>query len=325
MQIKGCLLGPVAGLLATLHFGCGVQAQTYPDRPIRIIIPFAPGGSADLVSRTIAAQLSDSLGKPVVVESRAGAGGVIGVEAVVHAAADGYTLLSTAGGTVAVIGHLQKLRYDVAKDLVPVAMVAIVGAGIGVNSSLPIHNVAQLIKASKDNPNGLNFSHSGVGTNMHLSGELLKYMTNANFVPIPYRGTSPAVEAILSGDVPFGISDLTSLLPMAEAGKLRIIAVINSQRIGSAPDVPTVAESGVAGYAADPWLGIFAPAGTPPEIVQRLNAEIRSALAQAQLRDIFIEAGLEPVTMTPDEMRRFFLSEIDKWGKVIRDIGLKIQ
>lgn len=325
MRIKGCLLGPLAVLLAALHFSCGAEAQTYPDRTIHIIIPAAPGGSADLVARTIAARLSDTLGKPVVVESRAGAGGVIGVEAVVHAAPDGYTLLCTPGGAVAVVGHLQKLSYDAAKDLAPVAMVAFVGAGIGVNASLPIHNVAELIKASKDNPNGLSFSHSGVGTNMHLSGELLKYMTNANFVPIPYRGTSPAVQAIVSGDVPFGISDLTSLMPMAGAGKLRIIAVINSQRIGSAPDVPTVGESGVAGYAADPWLGIFAPAGTPPEIIKRLNFEIQGALTQPQLRNIFIKAGLEPVTMTPDEMRHFFFAEIEKWGKVIKDIGLKIQ
>jgi len=313
-----------AALMAPPSAGTAA-AQTYPDRTIKIIIPVAPGGSADLIARSIAAHLSDSFGKPVVVESRGGAGGEIGVEDVVHAAPDGYTLLATPNGPIAIAGHLQQLSYDATKDLAPVAMTAFVGAGIGVNASLPIHNVADLIKASKDNPKGLSFSHSGVGNHMHLSGELLKSMTGANFVAIPYRGTSPAVEAILSGDVPFGIADMTTLLPMAQSGKLRIIAVVNSQRIAAAPDVPTVAEAGVAGYAADPWQGLFAPAGTPADIINRLNADVRSALEAPKLRDIFIKAGLQPVAMTPEEMRRFILSDSAKWGNVIQDIGLKIQ
>jgi len=325
MRSTDCVIGLAAVALAAVLGVGAAAAQTYPDRPIKIIVPVAPGGSADLIARSIAARLTNSLGKPVVVESRAGAGGEIGVETVVRSAADGYTLLSTPNGPIAVAGHLQRLNYDVAKDLVPVAMEAFVGAGIGVNASLPIHNVAELIKASKDNPNGLSFSHSGVGNHMHLSGELLKYMTGANFVAVPYRGTSPAVAAILSGDVPFGVADLTSLMPVAAAGKVRIIAVINSQRIGAAPDIPTVAESGIAGYAADPWMGIFAPAGTPPDIVARLDAEVQKALADPQLRDTFRKAGLEPVTMTPEQMRAFVLADIAKWGKVIKDIGIKIQ
>jgi tripartite-type tricarboxylate transporter receptor subunit TctC len=324
MRFRDCIIGLAAMALMAPFSGGMSQAQTYPVRTIKIIIPVAPGGSADLIARSIAARLSDRLGKPVVVESRAGAGGEIGVENVVHADADGYTLLATPNGPIAIAGHLQKLTYDATVNLAPVAMTAYVGAGIGVNASLPIHNVAELIKASKDNPKGLSFSHSGVGNHMHLSGELLKYMTGANFVPIPYRGTSPAVEAIISGDVPFGVADLTTLMPMADAGKLRIIAVINSQRIGTAPNIPTVAES-VPGYAADPWQALFAPAGTPPDIVNRLNAEVRSALAEPQLRDTFIKAGLEPVAMTPEEMRSFVLADSAKWGKVIADIGIKIQ
>jgi tripartite-type tricarboxylate transporter receptor subunit TctC len=160
---------------------------------------------------------------------------------------------------------------------------------------------------------------------MHLSGELLKSMTGANLVPVAYRGTSPAVTAILSGDVPFSIADLASLMPMAEAGKVRIIAVVNSQRVGAAPNVPTVAESGVPGYAADAWMGVFAPAGTPAAVVARLNAEIARTLARSDVREIFLKAGLEPVTMTPEEMRRFVLDDIAKWGKVIKQIGLKTQ
>lgn len=325
MRLKKYWLGLAALLVIAFHHTDATQAQTYPDRSIRLIIPVAPGGSADLIARSIAARLSENLGKPVVVESRAGAGGEIGVEAVVRSAPDGYTLLSTPNGPIAVAGHLQKLSYDVTKDLVPVAMEAFVGAGIGVNASLPIHNVAELINDCKVNPSGLSFSHSGVGNHMHLSGELLKYMTGANLVPIPYRGTSPAVEAIASGEVPLGIADLTSLMPMARAGKLRIIAVVNSQRISSVPDVPTVAESGVPGYAADPWMGIFAPAGTSPGILKRLNAAVQNALAQPKLRDILIKAGLQPVTMTPEEMQHFVQADIDKWGKVIKEIGLRIQ
>jgi tripartite-type tricarboxylate transporter receptor subunit TctC len=300
-------------------------AQAYPDRTIKIIVPVAPGGSADLVARNIGARLTESLGKPVVVESRAGAGGEIGVEAVVRSSPDGYTLLSSPNGPISVAGHLQNLHFDVANDLVPVAMEVFVGAGIGVNAALPIYSIADLIKASKDNPQGLNFSHSGVGNHMHLSGELLKQTTGANFVPVAYRGTSPAVTAILTGETQFGIADMTSLMPLAEAGKIRILAVVNSTRISAAPNVPTVAEAGIAGFGADAWIGLFAPGGTPTAIVERINAEVGRALARPETRNIFLKAGLEPVHMPTDRVREFVRDDITKWGRVVKELNLKAQ
>jgi tripartite-type tricarboxylate transporter receptor subunit TctC len=276
------------------------QAQTYPDKPIRILLPVAPGGSADLVARTIGAKISESLGKPVVIESRVGGGGELALEAVIRAAPDGYLLLSSPNGPISVAPHVQRPKYDVAKDLIPVAMQVFVGAGIGVNAALPIHSMNDLIKMAKEKPEGLNYAHSGVGNTMHLAGELLKSMTGANLVPVPYRGTSPVVTAILTGEVPFGIADMTSLMP-------------------------TVAEAGLPGYSADPWIGLFAPAGTPPAIVERINAEVARALARPEVRDNFIKAGLQPAPMTPDETRRFVLDDIEKWGKLIRSINLKQQ
>jgi tripartite-type tricarboxylate transporter receptor subunit TctC len=301
------------------------NAQTYPDKPIRIIVPVAPGGSADLVARTIGARLSESLGKPVIIESRVGGGGELALESVIRAAPDGYTLLSSPNGPISVAPHVQRPKYDVAKDFTPVAMQVLVGAGIGVNAALPIHSMNDLIKTAKATPEGFHFAHSGVGNTMHLAGELLKSMTGTNLVPVPYRGTSPVVTAILTGEVPFGIADLASMIPVADAGRVRILAVMNSSRIGIAPDVPTVAEAGLPGYAADPWIGLFAPAGTPPAIVERLNAEVARALARPEVRDNFVKAGLQPAPMTAEETRRFVLDDIEKWGKVIRSINLKPQ
>ncbi|MEA2906952.1 MAG: hypothetical protein QOI12_4339 [Alphaproteobacteria bacterium] len=299
------------------------NAQTFPDKPIRIIVPVAPGGSADLVARTIGARLSESLGKPVIVESRVGGGGELALESVIRAAPDGYTLLSSPNGPISVAPHVQGPKYDPAKDLTPVAMQVFVGAGIGVQAALPIGSMSDLIKMAKDRPEGIHYAHSGVGNTMHLAGELLKSMTGANLVPVPYRGTSPVVTAILTGEVPFGIADLTSLMPLADAGRVRVLAVMNSSRIGNAPNVPTVAEAGLPGYAADPWIGLFAPAGTPSDIVNRLNAEVARALARPEVRDNFVKAGLQPAPMSPDEMRRFVLADIEKWGKLIRSINLK--
>jgi tripartite-type tricarboxylate transporter receptor subunit TctC len=301
------------------------NAQAYPERPIRIILPVAPGGSADLVARTIGAKLSESLGKPFIVESRVGGGGELALESVIRSAPDGYTLLSSPNGPISVAPHVQRPKYDVAKDFTPVAMQVFVGAGIAVNAALPIYSMNDLIKTAKEHPEGFNFAHSGVGNTMHLAGELLKSRTGTNLVAVPYRGTSPAVTAILTGEVPFGIADLTSIIPLADAGRVRILAVMNSSRIGIAPDVPTAAEAGLPGYSADPWIGLFAPAGTPSAIVERINAEVARALARPEVRDNFVKAGLQPAPMTPDETRRFVLDDIEKWGKLIRSINLRPQ
>jgi tripartite-type tricarboxylate transporter receptor subunit TctC len=300
-------------------------AQAYPDKFVRVIMSVPPGGSADLVTRTISERLSENLGKPFIVESRATSGGEAGITAVARSSPDGYNLLSTPNGPISVALHLKHLSYDVTKDLTPVAMEAFVAAGIAVNAKLPIYSVSDLIRAARDSPDGLSYSHSGVGNVMHLSGELLKHMTGAKLVPIPYQGTYPAVMAIARGDVPFGIADMTSLMPLAESGGLRILAVINSARVASAPGIPTVAESGFVGYAVDPWIGLFAPAGTPTEIVDCINSGVGLALAQREVRQILVKSGLQPVAMTPEDMRHLVLDEIEKWGTLVKAIGLDLR
>jgi tripartite-type tricarboxylate transporter receptor subunit TctC len=314
--------GAIATLVYVLLALTGANAQTYPDKPITLISSVAPGGSADLVARTIGARLSESLGQPVVIESRPGAAGQLAIDAVLRAPADGYTLLSSPNGPISVAPHLRRARYERLEGLTPVAMLAFVGVGIGVNASLPIRNISDLVNAAKANPEGLSYGHSGTGNAMHLAGELLKNMTGANLVAVPYRGTSAVATAILAGEVPCGIADLTSLMPQAAAGKVRVLAVINSTPIAIAPDVPIVAQY-LPGYAADPWIGMFALPGTAPDIVNRLNAEVGVALARADVRATLVRAGLQPVPMTPDIMRRFVDDDIAKWGGLIGSINLK--
>ena len=299
-------------------------AQQYPGQPIRIIVPYPPGGSSDLAVRTVGAKISESLGQPVVVENRSGAAGQVGIQVVVRSPADGYTLVATPNGPVSISAHLQKLPYDPAKDLVPVAMLAWVPIGIAVNSAVPVHNLKDFIGFSKGKPDGVSYSVSGVGTLMQLAGELMKSMTGANLVAVPYKGAAPAATAILSGEVPAGISDLVTLLPHATSGRIRILALANSTRTTTAPDLPTVAESGVPGYGADGWIGMFAPAGTPPHIIARLNAEVARSLALPEVRQALGKAGLEPAPMRSEDMGRFVLDEIKKWGKVIKDANINI-
>ncbi len=318
---------------STLTFAVGVfalllsalaGAQQYPSQPIRIIVPFLPGGSADISARTVGMRLSDSLGQPVVVENRSGATGQVGIQAVIRSPADGYTLLATPNGAVTISGYFQKLPYDPAKDLVPVAMLTWVPIGIAVNAALPVNNLRDFIEFSKEKPGGLSYSTPGIGSHMHLAGELLKSMTGANLTAVPYRGSGPSTAAILSGEVPAGIADLAALLPLAKSERIRILTITNSTRTATAPDIPTVAESGVPGYGADAWIGMFAPAGTPPHIIARLNAEIARSLALPDVRQNLLKAGLEAAPMSSVDMGRFVLDEIKKWGKVIKDGNIKI-
>ena len=211
------------------------------------------------------------------------------------------------------------------KDLTPVGMAAFSGAAIAVPVDQPIHNVADLVKASKEQQGGLSFSHPGIGNQMHLAGEMLKSQTGANLVGIPYRGNGPAVAALLTGDVQVSISDLVSLMPLAADNKIRLIAVTNKQRQKVLPNVPTVIEQGFPNYSADAWVGMMAPAGTPPEIVNRLNAELGRIMALPDVQQAFAKLGLETTSMTPDEMRKFVTEDHARWGKIIKDNSVKIE
>lgn len=300
--------------LACLLFSVEVGAQTYPARPVHLIVPFPPGGSVDWTTRVVAQKLSDALKVGFVVENRAGAGGQLGVETVVRARPDGYTLLVSSSGSITITPHFRKLPYDTTRDLVPVALMNILGAAIAVNAAQPINSLQDLIRVSKEKPGGLHYSVSSIGNQMHLSAELFKIMTGAVLEPVPYKGTAPATAAVASGEVAVSVSDIQSLLPQAKAGRIRILATVNSSRLAG---LQTVAELGFPKYASDSWVGMLAPARTPAEIVNRLNVEVNRALALADVRDAFQKAGAYASPLTPEEMRRFIVDETKKWGDVI--------
>jgi tripartite-type tricarboxylate transporter receptor subunit TctC len=313
-----------AGLaVASVATAASAAAQGYPSKPIRVIVPFAAGGSADLTIRTATAKVAERIGQPFVIENRPGAAGQLGVDAVLSAPADGYTLLSTPSGAISVNVHLRKLPFDPATDLVPVTMLAKVPAAIAVNGQLPIHSIRDLLTFAETKADGVSYSTSSLGTHMHLTGVMLKAMTGGNFIPIPYRGTSPAATAIRAGDVPMGIADLTTLRPLAHDGGIRILAVVDPVRTATAPDIPTVAESGVPGYGASAWIGVFARAGTPPDIIAKLNEELTRAIKLPEVSKTYLAAGLEPMPMGLAEAAKFVRDDIALWGKLIKDNNIK--
>jgi tripartite-type tricarboxylate transporter receptor subunit TctC len=322
MRLPDLLVLTVTAILAAVPQT--IHAQTYPTQPIRILVAFPPGGGVDLSTRSVATKLTEALGKPVVVENRPGAAGQVAIQAVLAAPADGYTLLSTSNSPIVIGPHLDKLAYNPVTDLTPVTITAYGMLAVAVNAASPIRSMSDLIAVSKQTQGGLSFSNPGVGTQMHLAGELLKSLTGANLVAIPYQGTAPAALAVVSGEVPVAISDLTSLKAQADAGKVRMLAIANSRRSLALPDVPTVAEAGVPGYAADAWAGLFARAGTPQDIVDRLNAEVVKAVALPEVRDVLLRGGLEPTQMSTAQARQFVVEDSKKWGDVIAKANIKI-
>jgi tripartite-type tricarboxylate transporter receptor subunit TctC len=316
-----------AAIIAVLGMPLLANAQTYPSKPINVIVPFTPGGSADLIARTLAAKLGASLGQTVIVENHGGAGGEVGVGVAVRGRADGHTLLVTPSGPITTGGHFRKQPYDVTKDLVPVAMIAIIPSVIAVNAALPIQTLSEFIAYAKERPNQINYSNPGLGSGNHLAAELLKHTTGIKMVPVPYKGSSAAAVAVASGEVHAGSGDLTSYLPFGASGsgKVRILATYGAARTMTAPEIPTVAESGVPGFRAIAWVGMFAPAKTPPQIVARLNKEVMQTLQRADVREIFLKAGVEPAApMSSEKFGQFVVDEIDRLGKLIKAADIKI-
>ena len=299
-------------------------AQGYPAKPVRLIIPFPPGGSADTIARLLAQEMSKSLGQPVVAENRPGAGGNIGVDVVAKSAPDGYTIGLAAAGALVINQHLMgKLPYDPVKDLVPVSKLADIPIVVAVANATPVASVPELIAAAKAKPGALSFGSAGNGTAMHLSGELFKLMAGVDMTHVPYKGSAPAVTDLVAGQVPVAFVDLVSALPQIRAGKVRGIAVASGKRTMTAPEIPTVAESGVPGYDAVGWFGLVAPAGTPPDVIARLNAETVRILALPEVRDRALATGAEPSTGSSAEFAAFIASEIPKWERVVKASGAK--
>jgi tripartite-type tricarboxylate transporter receptor subunit TctC len=314
----------LAALLACAAFN--VQAQGYPAKPVRVIVPFAAGGGTDIVARAVGAKLSEGLGQTVIVDNRAGAAGAIGTELASKSTADGYTLLMGSNGPLAISPGLHaKLPYDPLRDFAPVALITTMPFLMVVHLSLPVRSVKALVALAKARPGQLNYASPGSGSSTHLAMELFKSMAGIDVVHVPYKGVAPAATDLISGQVQMLSGDLNTLMPHVKSGKMRPLAVTGAARSALLPDMPTLNEAGVPGYEASGWFGLLAPAGTPPEIVRRLNSEIVKGLASSDLRQRLAGLGGEVAGGTPERFAAHLRQEITKWGKVIRSIGLNAE
>lgn len=314
----------IVALICTAMIGCGtaIQAQSYPAKPIRFIVGFPPGGTNDIVARVLAPKLSESMGQSVLVDNRGGANTAIASEMFVRMPPDGYTIMLNAPGH-ATNPALIKLAFDPVKDFAFITLVAESQNLLVLHPSFPPKSVKELIAISKKHPGDINYGSSGIGTTVHLSAELFQYMTGAKWVHIPYKGGGPGLVALASGEISLYFGNIPTVIRQARAGKLRALAVTGAKRSGAAPDIPTVAESGVPGYDVRNWFGVAAPAKTPRAIVDRLNSEIVRALQSPDLRERLTGLGADPVGNTPEQYTAFVQNEIAKWDKVIKAAGIK--
>jgi tripartite-type tricarboxylate transporter receptor subunit TctC len=313
-------------LVAGLAAAALAQAPAdYPKQPIRMVVTFPPGGSADAVVRMLVPRLNEKLGQQVVVDNRPGAGGNIGLGLVAKAPADGYTLGVGAAGALSANSSLYaQMPFDPVKDFKPVSMLAAIPFVIIGHPTVPARTQQELVALAKAQPGKLSIGHGGNGTAMHLSAALFSQMAEVKLVEVPYKGSGPATLDVLAGNVPLAVVDLPSALQHIRAGKLTAFAVTSPQRLPQLPDVPTVAEAGLPGYDSTGWFGVVAPAGTPPAIVQRLNAEITAALNDEQIKTSMRNLGVEPAPTRPEAFEAYIRSETSKWAKVIRQAGIKI-
>lgn len=311
-------------LLFFLLAAGAVQAQSYPTKPVRFIVPYPPGGSTDLAARTVAERLTRSLGQQVVVENRGGAAGAIGTTEVARAAPDGHTILFAAD-TVITLHLVTKVQFDMRRDFVPITMVTIQPIAVAVHPSLGVNTLQELIAYGKRNPGKLSFAHSGTGTGQHFSGELLGEMAGIDIVDVPYKGGGPAVQDLLGGQVPMAVMGSTPLIPHHKSGRIKILAFTTKERFPAMPDIPTVHESGLPGFDTSQWLGLLGPKGIPPEVVSRLHTETAKVLAIPEVRQRLEQAALQAVGNTPREFQAQINADIERWTKLAQQLGIKPQ
>lgn len=302
-----------------------VCAEVYPDKPIRLIVPFPPGGTTDSLGRMLASHLTATLGQQVIVDNRAGAGGTIASDIVAKSAADGYTLMLAGISTQSINSALYKhLSYDPQKDFTPIALFASVPNILVVNPQVPVRSVPELVAYAKKYPGRVNMGSAGNGTTNHLSGELFKAMTHASILHVPYRGSGPAMADLLANQVQLMFDNLPGSLPQVRAGKLRALAVTSAARSPVLPDVPTIAEAGVPGYVVDVWFGVVAPKGLPAIVLTRLSAEITAFARDKEVQRKLADQGATPLLSTPAEFADRIRSDTEKWARIVRDAGAKI-
>lgn len=302
-----------------------VSAEDFPSRTVRLVVPFPPGGAIDALTRIVGQKMSATWGQPVVVDNRPGASGAIGADHVARAAPDGYTMTAGAVSTHAINVSLRKnLPYDPVKDFSAVAPMATVANVVVVNPSIPVTSVKELIALAKQRPGYLSYASAGAGTTLHISGELFKSMAQVNIVHVPYKGSGPGISDLIGGQVPIMFDSITSSAPHAKAGKVRILAVTSAKRSSVLPDVPTIAEAGLPGYEMNPWFGLFAPAGTPPAVVAKINAEVTRIVALPDVQERFSRIGAEPMTATPEAFAALVRSDVAKWREVVKKAGITV-
>ena len=309
-----------AGLAVTAH----AQAQ-YPAKPVRLIVPFPPGGGSDALSRILGPKLAEALGQQVVIENRPGAGANIGAEVAAKSPPDGYTLLMGNVAHAINASLYAKLGYDLIKDFAPVCLLASTPNIVVVHPSVPARSVKDLIALAKARPGQLDVASSGAGSSAHLAGELFKSMAGVKMNHVPYKGGGPAVVALLGGEVSVGFATTPSVIQHVKSGRLRGLAVTTAKRSPSTPDLPTVSEAGVKGYEAGTWYGFLVPSGTPKEVVSRLHAESIKSLSAADVKQRLDNSGFEPIGTTPEQFGAYIASETGKWGKVVRAAGVRVE
>ena len=314
----------VAALLFALMPGLAI-AQAWPSRPVHMIVPFPPGGSTDVAARVIADKLAAAIGQPVVVENRAGAGGVLGTTLVSRADPDGYTILLAANQVSTMHLVIKDIKYDLLRDFAPITQVSTQPNALAVNPSLGITDVKGLVERAKANPGKLFYAHPGPGSDQQMTAELLWRAAGIHVTGVPYKGGGQAIIDLIAGHVPIALLGITPLIPSYKAGKIRIIAVTSKERFPILPDIPTLEESGYQGVESTQWLGLLAPRGTSPAIVERLQIETAKILAEADVRERFAQAGLVPVGNTPAQFAEVIRSEDERWTKVAHDLGIVAQ
>lgn len=311
----------VLALLAPLQ----VLAQAWPTKPVKLVVPYPPGGATDIVARVIAERLSAQTGQPFIVDNRAGAGGNLGAEAVAKAPADGYTLLVATTAHAINKSLFKNLNYDVQRDFAPVSLLTQGPLVLVVHPDFPARSVSELIALAKAKPKSVSFASSGNGQSTHLAAELFASMAGAPMTHVPYKGSAPALNDLVAGQVPLMFDTMLTAMQHVKSGRLRALAVTGAQRSPAAPDVPTVAESGLPGYQAYAWNGLMAPAGTPPAVITRLNEELRTALSQPAVQERFSAQGFAATWTAPAQTAKFLESEVEKWGRTAQQSGAKVE
>ena len=299
-------------------------ADTYPSRPIKLLVAQAPGGAGDVTARAVGEYVGQRLGQVLIIDNKSGAGGIVATEAAAQAAPDGYTLYLSSVAPIAIIPAVKPVHYDALKDFAHITISAVLPLVLAVHPDLPVNNVAELIAYAKLKSSHLNFASSGIGSVTQLSGELMKTMAGIDMLHVPFRGSAQSTTALLSGEVQVAFSD-SSILQYATAGKVKALAVTTESRTAIAPTIPTMAESGLPGYASYAWLGFSAPAGTPKAVIERLYTELNTVMQISELRSALLARGIEPMSLTPEASTKYIGDEIDKWKKLIKSANLQFE